>query len=94
MKEEVQKQINKMTLKPDALLVQPILPGEKKTDSGIVIPQMDKQRPETGKVLKTYQGSGVKEGAEVLFMRFGPMEIEIETEKLFIVFEKDVIAIL
>ena len=88
----------------DKVLVLP-LDKEKKTDSGIIIPDtVDKERPEMGKVVAVGDGKmnddgkvvpmTVKVGDKVLFSKYGPDEVEIEDEKYLIVSESNILAII
>lgn len=94
-----------MNIKPlsDHVFIEP-LEEEKKTDSGIVIPETaEKERPMKGKVLAVGPGRldengnrvpmSVKVGDTVLFKKYGPDEIEIDGKKYLVGEESDILAI-
>jgi chaperonin GroES len=81
------------------------LEEEKKTKSGIVIPDtVEKERPMKGKVLAVGPGRlnekgermqmSVKVGDTVLFKKYGPDEIEIDEKKYLVGDEDDVLAVI
>ncbi len=81
------------------------LEDEKKTVSGIVLPDSsEKEKPVKGKVLAvgpgkmqengTIQPMSVKVGDVVLFKKYGPDEIEIESKKYLVGDEDDILAII
>jgi chaperonin GroES len=81
------------------------LEEEKKTKSGIVIPDtVEKERPMKGKVLAIGPGRlnekgervqmSVKVGDTVLFKKYGPDEIEIDEKKYLVGDEDDVLAVI
>jgi chaperonin GroES len=91
-------------LKPlgDRILVRP-LEFEKKTKSGIIVPDNAKEKPQEGEVLAV--GSGklvdgkrvtpeVKVGDKIIFSKYGGDEIKVDNEELKIVSESDVLAII
>lgn len=92
-----------MKLKPldDRVVVQP-LTAEEKTAGGIVLPDAAKEKPQRGKVIAVGPGrlldSGERSkiavviGDEVLFAKYGGMEIEIEGEEVKILRESDILA--
>lgn len=92
-----------MKLKPldDRVVVQP-LTAEEKTAGGIVLPDAAKEKPQRGKVVAVGPGrlldSGERSkiavviGDEVLFAKYGGMEIEIEGEEVKILRESDILA--
>ncbi|MEK9173143.1 MAG: co-chaperone GroES [Patescibacteria group bacterium] len=78
---------------------------EKTTKSGIVIPDTaDKEKPMQGKVLAIGPGKlndkgertpmSVKVGDTVLFKKYGPDEIEIDSKKYLVGDEDDILAII
>ena len=78
---------------------------DKTTKSGIVIPDTaDKEKPMQGKVLAVGPGKlsdkgervpmQVKVGDIVLFKKYGPDEIEIESKKYLVGDEDDILAII
>ncbi|OGF21591.1 co-chaperone GroES [Candidatus Falkowbacteria bacterium RIFOXYB2_FULL_38_15] len=95
-----------MNIKPlgDRVVIKPIL-EDKTTKSGIVLPQtVDKEKPEQGEVLAIGPGKildngqvspmGVKVGDKVMFKKYSPDEIKIESEELLIISESDILAII
>lgn len=78
---------------------------EKKTKSGIVLPETaEKEKPIKGKIIAVGSGKmnekgeripmSVKVGDIVLFKKYGPDEIEIDSKKYLVGDEDDVLAIL
>ena len=94
-----------LNLKPlgDRLVVKP-LEEEDVTPSGIVLPETAKEKPQKGEVLAVGPGArdddgkriemDVSVGNKILFAKYGGTEIKIDTEKLLILRESDVLAIL
>ena len=94
----------KLNLKPlgDRLVIKP-LEQEEVTASGIVLPETAKEKPQRGEVLSAGPGArdedgkriamDVKAGDTVLFAKYAGTEIKIESEKLLILRESDVLAI-
>ena len=94
-----------LNLKPlgDRVVVKP-LEEEEVTPSGIVLPETAKEKPQKGEVLAVGPGArdddgkriemDVSVGDKVLFAKYGGTEIKIDTEKLLILRESDVLAIL
>ena len=95
-----------MNFKPlsNHLFIEP-MEEEKKTKSGIVIPDTaEREKPVKGKVLAVGPGKlndkgertpmSVKVGDVVLFKKYGPDEIELEGKKYLVGDEDDVLAIL
>ncbi len=93
-----------LKLKPlgNRLVVEPI-EQEDVTASGIVLPETAKEKPQRAKVLSAGPGdrdeSGkripmeVKVGEIVLFAKYSGTEIKIDSKKLLILKESDVLAI-
>jgi len=93
-----------LKLKPlgSRLVVEPI-EQEDITASGIVLPETAKEKPQLAKVLSAGPGdrdeSGkrvqmdVKVGDTVLFAKYSGTEIKIDSKKLLILKESDVLAI-
>jgi len=92
------------TFRPgDRLVVKP-LEGEEVTPSGIVIPETAKEKPQKGEVLAVGPGARDEEGDrikmdvsvkdKVLFAKYSGTEIKIDNEKLLILRESDILAIL
>jgi chaperonin GroES len=94
-----------LKLKPlgDRLLVKP-LEEEEVTAGGIVLPETAKEKPQKGKVLAVGPGSrddsgnrvpmDVSEGDKVLFAKYGGTEIKIDGDKLLILRESDILALI
>ena len=93
-----------MKLKPlgDRLIVQAV-EEEETTQSGIVLPDTAKEKPQKGKVLAIGDGKvseetgkrvplDVSEGDEVLYSKYGGTEIKVEGEDLLVLRESDVLA--
>jgi chaperonin GroES len=95
----------KIKFKPlaDRLVVKP-LEEEEVTPSGIVLPETAKEKPMKGEVLSVGPGArdedgkriemDVKVGDRVLFAKYGGTEIKVDGEKLLILRETDVLAII
>ena len=88
-----------MKVKPlaDRVLVQPT-PAEEVTASGIIIPDSAKEKPLRGKVLAVGNGTKdeemvLKEGDVVLYGKYSGTEITIDGEKLLIMKQSEVLAI-
>src|SRR3990172_7485987 len=94
----------KLNLNPlgDRLVIKP-LEGEEVTPSGIVLPETAKEKPQKGEVLAVGPGArdedgkrivmDVKAGDKVLFAKYAGTEIKIDNEKVLILRESDVLAI-
>lgn len=93
-----------MNLKPlgDRLIVKPIEQDEM-TAAGIVLPETAKEKPQRGEVLAAGPGgrddSGerieleVSVGDTVLFAKYAGTEIKVDGDKLLILRESDILAI-
>ena len=91
--------INDMNITPlaDRVLVRPVA-AETKTASGLIIPDSAKEKPLKGEVLAVGQGTKdeqmiLKAGDQVLYGKYAGTEIEVENEKLLIMRQSDVLAI-
>jgi chaperonin GroES len=94
-----------LKIKPmaDRLLVKP-LEEEEMTPGGIVLPETAKEKPQKGEVLATGPGArddegnriamDVSVGDKVLFAKYGGTEIKMDGDKLLILRESDILAIL
>ena len=89
-----------MSIKPlaDRVLIEPTA-AEKKTLSGIIIPDTAKEKPLRGKVLAVGQGTKddpmiLKAGDEVLYGKYAGTEIELEGTKYLIMRQSDVLAVI
>lgn len=93
-----------INLKPlgDRLLVRPV-EQEEMTASGIVLPETAKEKPQKGEVLSAGPGArdesgkriemDVSVGDKVLFAKYAGTEIKLDGDKLLILRESDVLAI-
>ena len=82
----------------DRVLVRPVA-AETTTKSGIIIPDNAKEKPLKGEVLATGKGTKdeemvLKAGDTVLYGKYAGTEIEIDGEKLLIMRQSDVLAII
>ena len=82
----------------DRVLVRPA-EAEQKTASGIIIPDTAKEKPQHGEVLAVGKGTKdhemtVKVGDKVLYGKYSGTEIELDGEKLMIMKESDIYAII
>jgi chaperonin GroES len=94
-----------LKIKPmaDRLLVKP-LEEEEMTPGGIVLPETAKEKPQKGEVLAVGPGArddegnriamDVSVGDKVLFAKYGGTEIKMDGDKLLILRESDILAIL
>jgi chaperonin GroES len=92
-----------MDLKPlgDRLIVE-ALEEDLTTDSGIVLPDTAKEKPQRGRVLAVGPGSrnedgeyvpiDLDEGDEVIYSKYGGTEIKLGTDEYLILRESDVLA--
>ena len=72
--------------------------AEEKTVSGIIIPDTAKEKPLTGEVIATGDGTKdekmvVKKGDTVLYGKYAGTEIEIDGETLIIMLQSDILAV-
>lgn len=94
-----------MTLKPlgNRVVIEPI-EQEEVTPSGIVLPETAKEKPQKGVILSVGPGArdedgkyipmDVKEGDKVLFAKYAGTEIKVNSKKLLIMKETDILAII
>jgi len=94
-----------MNLKPlgDRIVVEPI-EREERTPSGIILPETAKEKPQEGKVLAVGPGRrdeegkriplDVKEGDRVLFAKYAGTEVKLDDQKLLILRESDILALI
>lgn len=86
----------------DRILVKP-LEAEEVTKSGIILPDTaTKEKPQEGKVMAVGTGKyvgeklmplEVKVGQTVMFTKYGPTEIKINDEELYVLSESDILGI-
>ena len=68
--------------------------SEKKTDAGILIPEIAQRQSQEGKALAVGKDvQEVKEGDEIIFSKYGTTEVKMEQEELLMVKEEDILAI-
>jgi chaperonin GroES len=89
-----------MGVKPlaDRVLIRPAA-AEEKTTAGIIIPDSAKEKPLKGEVVATGNGTKdeeivVKAGDSVLYGKYAGTEIELDGEKLLIMRQSDILAII
>ena len=94
-----------MKIRPlhDRVLVKRIEPGDKTSAGGIIIPDTAKEKPQEGEVLAAGPGKlddngkrvpmEVKVGDRVLYAKYAGTEIKMENDKVLILKESDVLAI-
>ena len=84
----IQPLFDKVLVKPQAI--------EEKTASGIYIPDTAKQdKPQIGEVISIGQDvKVVKVGQNVVFAKYGPTELNLESQDYIIVKEEDILATL
>ena len=88
----------KVTPLADRVLVRPVA-AETTTASGFIIPDSAKEKPLKGEVLAVGQGTKDEQmvlntGDQVLYGKYAGTEIEIDGEKLLIMRQSDVLAII
>ena len=75
---------------------------EEKTQSGIILPDSAKEKPQEAVVVAVGDGTGcegknvqmqVREGDKVIFSKYAGTEVKVEEEEYTIVSQKDIIAI-
>ncbi len=88
----------------DHVLVKP-LDKEGVTKSGIVIPDSAQQKPQEGTVLAvgtgkyvndklvSFEDMGIKEGQVVMFTKYGPTEVKVDGEDLYILDSNDILGV-
>lgn len=82
----------------DRVLVRPVA-AEEKTVGGIIIPDSAKEKPLQGEVLAIGNGTKdeqmvLKVGEKVLYGKYAGTELELDGEKLLIMRQSDVLAII
>lgn len=89
-----------MTIQPlaDRVLVKPA-PAEEKTIGGIIIPDTAKEKPAKGEVIACGNGTKdeemvVKVGDQVMYGKYAGQEIDVDGEKLLIMRQSDILAII
>ena len=79
------------------------LEREEKTNSGIVLPDTAKEKPQEGKVIAVGSGKTldngtkvaleVQVGQKVIFSKYAGTEVKLDGEELMILNERDILAI-
>lgn len=93
-----------MSFKPlgDRVLVKP-LQKEDMSKGGIVLPDTVKEKPQEGKVIAVGKGKfddgqlvpmEVKVGQTVMFAKYGPTEIKVNGEEMYVLSESDILGII
>ena len=82
----------------DRVLIRPVA-AETTTKSGIIIPDNAKEKPLRGEVLAAGKGTKdedmvLKAGDQVLYGKYAGTELEIDGEKLLIMRQSDVLAVI
>lgn len=75
------------------------LPEESMTESGIIIPDVAKEKPSKGKVVAAGNGVNgepleVEAGDLILFGKYSGQEVTIDDKELLIMQEEDVLAVI
>jgi chaperonin GroES len=80
------------------------LDAEQKTAGGIVLPDSAREKPHQGRILSVGDGrtkkdgyrapSQVREGDRILFTPWSGTEVDVDGEKLLIMTEQDILAVL
>lgn len=95
---------SKTNIKPlfDYVLVKP-LEQESRTPSGIVLPDVAKEKPQVGEIMAVGPGTlnddgktipmVVKTGQKVIYKKWGGNEIKVGTEEWLLIEQKDIMAI-
>lgn len=86
----------------DNVLVKPLEP-QAKTDSGILLPDTVKEKPQVGQVMAVGPGGfddhgnkvpvQVKVGQKVLYKKWGGSEVKVDGQEWMILEQKDILAI-
>jgi chaperonin GroES len=94
----------RMSFKPlgDRVLVNP-LAKEEMSKGGIVLPDTVKEKPQEGKVIAVGVGKfddgtlvpmEVKVGQTVMFSKYGPTEIKVDGEEMYVLSESDILGVI
>ena len=94
-----------MNIKPlgDKVVVKPAK-AEEKTESGIILPGSDQEKPHQGTVVAVGPGArddkgnhiplDVKEGDRVIYGKFGGVDLKYDNEEYVVLSEKDILVVL
>lgn len=86
----------------DNVLIKP-LEAQERTESGIILPDNAREKPQVGVVMATGPGRhedgklvpvSVKKGQRVMYKKWGGNEVKVGSEEWTMVEEKDILAIL
>ena len=95
-----------MKIRPlsDRVLVKRLEPAENVSAGGIIIPETAKEKPQEGKVLAVGPGERddagkrvameVSVGDKVLFAKYSGTEVKVDSKKLLILRESDILAVI
>lgn len=71
------------------------LEAEEKTASGIVLPDTAKEKPEQGEVIEIgKEVNEVKKGDKVIFSKYSPTEIKVDSSEYLVIKEEEVLAVI
>jgi chaperonin GroES len=96
---------SKLNIKPlhNNVLIRPVA-AETKTESGIILPDTVKEKPQIGEVLAVGEGwhndqgkvfpLTIKKGQKVMYKKWGGNDFKHNNEELVLVEEKDILAII
>lgn len=98
------KKNSEPSIKPlfDNVLIKP-LEAQERTESGIILPDTAKEKPQIGMVMATGPGKmedgkrvsvSVKKGQKVMYKKWGGNEVKVGNEEWTMVEEKDILAVL
>ena len=86
----------------DRVVVEP-MEQEERTESGLFIPETAKEKPQRGKIIAIGDGRrdddgnrvpmDVKVGETILFAKYGGTEVKLDNQKLLILKESDILAV-
>ncbi len=91
--------MKKLNIKPlgDRVVIEPA-PAEEKTETGIIIPDTAKEKPQRGTVLAVPESKDsevtVKVGDKVLYGKYAGTEINIDGNDYLIMSESDILAVI
>lgn len=82
---------------PGYVVIEPIIETEKKSKSGIILPNKGKQVTDMGTVIASVpneDGEQWKVGSTVVFNKYAPTEITVNDKELLIASDDDILATL
>lgn len=86
----------------DNVLIKP-LEAQEKTESGIILPDTAKEKPQIGVVMAVGPGKhedgklvpvSVKKGQKVMYKKWGGNEVKVSGEEWLLVEQKDILAVI